>query len=228
MIIKVRKGNNMERKELASKIDATLVRSNHTYEEIELLVKTAKELNFACVFTLPCYMEQVEAGLKGTSVHTGGVVGFPSGGNFTEVKLFEAKRCVELGATEVDMVINVGWLQSGYDRKVQDEIYEIKQIVGELPLKCIIEMSLLNDEQIERACKLIKAAGADYVKSGTGWIKGTTVDDVKKLKAIVGDDLYVKAAGGIRDIETAEAMIEAGAYRLGIGLESAIEIVKEG
>jgi len=215
----------MNRSELASRIDATIVRNNHTLSEVDFLVESAKKYHFACVFTLPCYMDDVARRLAGTGVHTGGVMGFPSGGEFTETKIFETKKSIELGAEELDMVINIGWLLSGRYDDVKDEIRRIKDVAGELPVKCIIEMSLLKEDEIRRACELISEAGADYVKTGTGWFGGATLEGVKLLKSIVGNDLHIKAAGGIRDLDTALSFIDAGAYRLGIGVNSAVEIL---
>jgi deoxyribose-phosphate aldolase len=215
----------MKRLELAGRIDATAVHNNHTRADIDSLVENAKRHQFACVFMLPCYMEDAAGRLKGTGVHTGGVVGFPSGGEFTETKLFETRRSIELGAEELDMVINIGWLLSGAYAAVRDEIRAVKEIAGALPVKCIIEMALLREDDVRRACELIIEAGADYVKTGTGWFGGATPEGVRLLRSVAGDDLLVKAAGGIRDLQAAVSLLDAGADRLGIGLGSAVSIL---
>ncbi len=214
----------MNKLELASHIDVTLVQTNHTITEIDSLIQAAKKYKFACGFTLPCYMEHLKRALAGSGVHTGGVIGFPSGGEFTETKLFEARRNVELGAEEIDMVINVGWLLSAQYDKVCDEIKAIKDIIGSIPLKCIMEISLLTEDNARRAAEIIAEGGAEYIKTGTGWIAPTTVEHVRLIKSAIGDAALIKAAGGIRNQSTAEEFLNAGAYRLGIGLASAVSI----
>lgn len=216
----------MDRTEFASHIDATIVRNTHTIEDVEFLIESAKKYQFACVFTLPCYMEYVAKQLVDSGVNTGGTMGFPSGGEYTETKLFETKRNVQLGAQEMDMVINIGWLKSGMYNEVRDEIRAIKDIAGDIPVKCILEMSLLTEEEARRACELVVEGGGDYVKTGTGWFGSATLENVALMKSVVGDKAFVKAAGGIRDKETALNFLAAGAYRLGIGLKNAVEILE--
>ncbi len=216
----------MNRDELASKIDATLVQTNHDISQINELIEAARKYRFACCFTLPCYSSYVKEQLKGTGVHTGIPVGFPSGGETTEAKCFQAEEAVRLQVEEVDMVINVGWLLSGFDDKVTDEIRRIKDIVGERPLKCIIEASLYTEDQIKRASLCVLKGGADYVKTGTGWLAPASLEDVRVIRQTVGDELYIKAAGGIRTFENAAAFLEAGVYRLGIGVKSAVNILE--
>lgn len=215
----------MNRSELASKIDATIVKNNHTLEDVDRLIECAKKYKFACTFTLPCYMEKVAEALKGTGVHTGGVTGFPSGGDFTDVKVYAAEKAVERGAQEIDMVINIGWLLSGLDDKVVGDIKAVKDAVGDIPLKCIIESPMLSEDDIRRASNLVVKAGADYVKTATGWFGTTKLSDVEIIKSEIGDAALIKAAGGIRSAEDAMAMLAAGASRLGIGLDSAVKIL---
>lgn len=215
----------MNRSELASYIDATIIYNNHTLADVDRLVENAKKYKFACVFMLPCYMEKAARELKGTGVHTGGVTGFPSGGDFTDCKVYAAKAAVERGAEEIDMVINIGWLLSGLDEQVKDDIKAVKDAVGNIPLKCIIESPMLSEDNIRRASDLVVEAGADYVKTATGWFGATKLSDVEIIKSQIGDAAYVKAAGGIRTAEAAFAMIAAGAHRLGIGLDSAVRIL---
>ena len=217
----------MTRSELASHIDATQVQSNVTEKDLDYLIRQSVEYGFAAAFVLPCYMSGVKKGLDGTSVHTGGVVGFPSGGELTDTKLYEARQNIALGAEEIDMVINIGWLLSGKYDWVRDEIKAVKDITGEIPLKCIIEISLLPEDFAKRACELVVEGGGDYVKTATGWIAPTTLDQVNLIKSVVGDSVYIKAAGGIRCRQTALEFLEAGAYRLGISVENAVKILKE-
>ena len=133
---------------------------------------------------------------------------------------------MRLQVEEVDMVINVGWLLSGFDGKVTDEIRRIKDIVGERPLKCIIEASLYTEDQIKRASLCVLKGGADYVKTGTGWLAPASLEHVRVIRQTVGDELYIKAAGGIRTFENAAAFLEAGVYRLGRGVKSAVNILE--
>lgn len=216
----------MNRSELASKIDATIVHNNHTLADVDHLIECAKKYKFASTFMLPCYMEKVAEALKGTDVHTGGVTGFPSGGDFTDAKIYAAKLSVERGAQEIDMAINIGWLLSGLDNKVADDIKAVKDVLGEnIPLKCIIESPMLSEDDIRRASNLVVKAGADYVKTATGWFGTTTLKDVEIIKSEIGDSALIKAAGGIRSAEDAMAMITAGASRLGIGVDNAVKIL---
>ncbi len=217
----------MDRKTLASHIDATMVRTGHDIVQIDQMIEAAKEYRFACCFSLPCYSVYVRDALAGTGVNCGYTIGFPSGGETTEAKCFQAREGMDLKMDEFDMVINVGWLLSGYDDKVTHEIKVLKEIVGEKPLKCIIEASLLDEDQIKRAVMCVLNGGADYVKTGTGWLGPATIDQVRLMKETAGDALLVKAAGGIRTKEEALAFIDAGADRLGIGLKSSIALMKE-
>ena len=154
------------------------------------------------------------------------VVGFPLGAMDTKSKAFETKTAIENGADEIDMVINVGWLKSGRYSDVEDDIREVKKACGDKHLKVIIECCLLTDEEKVMACKLSEKAGADFVKTSTGFSKsGATVEDVALMRKTVGDRLGVKAAGGIRDGKTAVAMIKAGASRL--GCSAGIKIIEE-
>ncbi len=217
----------MEMKELASHIDATQVQSNVTEKDIAYLVRESAKYGFAAAFVLPCYMSGVKKGLENTRVHTGGVVGFPSGGELTDTKICEAKKNIELGAEEVDMVINIGWLLSGKYDWVREEIKAVKDVVGDLPLKCIIEISLLSGDDAKRACELVIEGGGDYVKTATGWVAPTTLEQVKLIKSVVGNSVQIKAAGGIRSRQTALEFLNAGACRLGISVKNAVKILQE-
>ena len=155
--------------------------------------------------------------LQGTDVKTACVIGFPLGANTLETKVFEAKNAIENGAQEIDMVINIGMLKDHEDDYVIREIHALKEVAKEKCLKVIIETCLLNEEEKERACKDAVKAGADFVKTSTGFSTGgATVEDVRLMKkAVEGSDCQVKASGGIRTKETMDAMIEAGATRIG-------------
>ena len=208
---------------LASYIDHTVLAANATQEKIEKLCNEAKEWHFASVCVNTCWTAFCAEQLKGTGVNVCTVVGFPLGAMCTKAKAFEAKCAIEEGATEVDMVINVGWLKDGKDSLVENDIREVKKACGDKCLKVIIETCLLTDEEKVRACELSVKAGADFVKTSTGFsTAGAKVEDVRLMRKTVGPNVGVKAAGGIRTREDAMKMIEAGANRLGCSAGIAI------
>ena len=197
-------------------IDHTLLKPEAQKAAIEKLCREAKEYDFASVCVNPCWIDVAKKELAGSDVNVCVVIGFPLGAMTTEAKVFEASDAVKKGADEVDMVLNVGKLKDGDDAYVTDEIRKIKEAVGAHVLKVIIEACLLTDEEKVRACRDAMAAGADFVKTSTGFSAGgATVHDVKLMKETVGDKLKVKAAGGVRTPEEFQAMIDAGAERIG-------------
>lgn len=203
---------------LNSFIDHTLLKADATVEQITKLCMEAREYKFASVCVNSCWVRLCSELLRGSGVAVCTVVGFPLGAMIPEAKAFEAEAAIENGATEIDMVINVGALKSKDYRMVAKDIQVVCDAVhqhGAL-LKVIIEACLLTKEEKVIACLLAKNADADYVKTSTGFSTGgATVEDVKLMRSVVGDEMGVKAAGGIRDKETAEAMLDAGADRLG-------------
>ncbi len=197
-------------------IDHTLLKPDTTKEQIIQLCKEAKEYDFASVCVNPCWIETVRKELAGSDVNVCVVIGFPLGAMTSASKVFEAKDAIERGADEVDMVLNVGWLKDGDDAAVTNEIKAVKEAVGSHVLKVIIEACLLTNDEKVRACQDAEKAGADFVKTSTGFSTGgATVEDVALMKKTVGDRLKVKAAGGIRTKEAMDAMIAAGAERIG-------------
>lgn len=197
-------------------IDHTVLYADADLGKVEKLCKEAKEYDFASVCVNSCWVKKCAELLKGTDVNVCTVVGFPLGAMSSDAKAFEAKKAIEDGATEIDMVLNVGYIKSGMLKEAEKDIRTVKNACGKVLLKVILETCLLTDEEKVTACKLAESAGADYVKTSTGFSKGgATVEDVKLMRATVGDRLGVKASGGIRDAATAEAMIKAGASRLG-------------
>ena len=207
-------------------IDHTLLAQDADEKKIDKLIVEAKEHDFASVCVNTCWTKKCAEALKDTDVNVCVVVGFPLGAMDTKSKAFEAKSAVEDGADEIDMVINVGWLKSGRYSDVENDIREVKKACGDKHLKVIIECCLLTDEEKVKACQLSQKAGADFVKTSTGFSKsGATVEDVRLMRKTVGNSLGVKAAGGIRDGKTAVAMIEAGASRL--GCSAGIKIIEE-
>ncbi len=197
-------------------IDHTLLKADATKQQIIKLCEEAKEYDFASVCVNPSWCSLASEILAGTDVKTCVVVGFPLGSMTTDAKVAETKDAIEKGADEVDMVIQVGKLKDGDDAYVTEEIRQLKQACGDRILKVIIEACLLSDEEKKRACLDALNAGADFVKTSTGFSTGgATVEDVRLMKETVGDKMQVKAAGGIRTKEQMDAMIEAGAERIG-------------
>lgn len=210
---------------LARYIDHTLLAADATEDMIVKLCKEAKEYKFASVCVNSCHVAFASRLLKDSDVNVCTVVGFPLGAMSTKAKAYEASLAVVEGATEVDMVINIGALKDKRYDEVEKDIREVKRAcLGKL-LKVIIETCLLSDEEKVKACELSKKAGADFVKTSTGFSKwGAKKEDVALMRKTVGPGMGVKASGGIRDRETALEMIKAGASRL--GCSSGIAIVK--
>ena len=204
-------------------IDHTLLKPEATKAQIEKLCSEAKEYDFKSVCVNPYYVKYAKELLKGSDVLVCTVIGFPLGQNTTAIKVAETKDAIKNGADEIDMVINIGALKSKEEDYVLNEIKEIRNACKGNTLKVIIETCLLTDEEKITACKLSKEAGADFVKTSTGFsTHGATVEDVKIMRKTVGEDMGVKASGGIRDRETALKMVEAGATRLGVSAGVAI------
>lgn len=196
--------------------DHTILKADATEKEILNLCEEAKKYNFASVCINPCHIKTCVEKLKGTDVDVCTVVGFPLGSMTTEAKLFETEQALKDGATEIDMVINIGKLKDKDYEYIKREISALKKACGNKVLKVIIETCLLTDEEKIKACEISKEAGADFVKTSTGMSKGgATKEDVALMRKVVGENLGVKASGGIKDLNTANSMIEAGANRIG-------------
>ncbi len=214
--------------DIARLIDHTLLKPDATSGEIEKLCREAKEYHFAAVCVNPPFVKQCADFLRGTDVAIAAVVGFPLGAHTTSAKVFEAQQAIADGASEIDMVINIGALKAKEDQRVRDDIRAVVDAAhrqGAI-VKVIIEAALLTEEEKVRACQFAKEAGADFVKTSTGFGPGgATVHDVELMRRAVGGELGVKAAGGIRNLEQAEAMIKAGATR--IGASAGVKIVQE-
>lgn len=205
-------------------IDHTVLKADATFDDIKKLVDEAVEHDFYSVCVNSSYVKFIRDYNK--DVRIASVVGFPLGAMAKKAKVFEARCAIEDGASEIDMVINIGMLKSGDYDYVEDEIREIKEAIGDNVLKVIIETCLLTDEEKVKACELSVKAGADFVKTSTGFSTGgATLSDVKLMAETVGDKAKVKASGGIHTREEALSFIEAGASR--IGASKSIEICKE-
>jgi deoxyribose-phosphate aldolase len=213
---------------VARYIDHTLLKPDATQAELERLCEEAREFQFATVCVNPTWVKLCVALLRGSSVGVCTVVGFPLGATTSDVKQFETRRVLFDGATEVDMVINVGALKSGNVRLVERDIEVVTSICADAGAvsKVIIETALLTDEEKATACTLAKVAGADYVKTSTGFGPGgATAADVALMRRVVGAEMGVKAAGGVRDLAGLEAMVAAGATR--VGASAGVKIVRE-
>ena len=207
-------------------IDHTVLKPETQEEAVIKLCKEALEFNFASVCVNPTFVELCAGLLKGSEVKVCTVIGFPLGANTKEVKGFEALDAVNKGAEEIDMVINIGALKDKKYDYVYEEIKYIKECCKGRLLKVIIETCLLTDEEKVKACELSVKAGADFVKTSTGFSTGgATIEDVKLMRETVGSNCFVKASGGIRDTKAFLAMIDAGADR--IGASAGIKIIQE-
>lgn len=211
---------------IAQYIDHTILNADATEADVRRICEEAKEYNFKTVCIQPYWVKYAKELLEGTEVGVTTVIGFPLGANTTEIKVAEAKQAVAEGASDVDMVINIGALKSeDYDTVLNDIKAVVDAVAGKAIVKVIIETSLLTKSEKIRASELAKQAGADFVKTSTGFSTGgATLDDVQLMRATVGPDMGVKASGGVRTFEDAKAMIEVGATR--IGASSGISIVE--
>lgn len=201
----------------ARMIDHTLLKAEATKEQIETLCAEAKQFNFASVCVNPTWVKHSSELLQGSDVLVCTVIGFPLGANTPAVKAFEVKDAIANGAKEVDMVINIGALKDKNYELVQADISAVVEAAkGHALVKVIIETCLLTDEEKVKACELAVAAGADYVKTSTGFSTGgATAEDIALMRKTVGPELGVKASGGVRSLEDMKKMVEAGATRIG-------------
>jgi deoxyribose-phosphate aldolase len=215
--------------EIPRLIDISAVRTDVTLDEVNEIVEIAKKYNFICTFVMPCFTGILINELKNDdNILVGGVVGFPSGADLTKTKVDTAISMIQAGCDEIDMVINVGALKSEEYDLVYNDIKAVVDVAGDIPVKAIIEIAYLTDEEIKIASKLAVKAGVTYVKTGTGWAtKPSTVNTVKIIKEVVKDDALIKVAGGVRSLATLEEMYNAGARRFGISMTSALKILKE-
>lgn len=209
---------------MASFIDHTLLKPDASKQEILQICEEAKQYHFASVCVNPAWTSLVAEQLKGSGVKTCTVISFPLGSEIPKMKALEAGEVLELGTDEIDMVINIGAVKSGDYELVEEEIRSVVNVKKDAVLKVIIETCLLTDEEKIKVCQIAKKAGADFVKTSTGFSRGGAVaEDVALMRKTVGPDMGVKASGGIRTLEDAEKMLEAGASR--IGASAGIKII---
>lgn len=217
----------MDKQQLIDIIDYTLLTPTATKEEIKAFCEETIEYGFKTVFVNPYYVSYAHSLLDPHGIKVGVPIGFSLGGATTHVKVEETKEAIKNGATEIDMLVNLGALKSGEYDVVRDDIAAVVKAAGGLTTKVIIETALLTDEEKVKVTELIIEAGADFVKTATGFNGGgATVEDVKLLKSVAGDKIQVKAAGGVKTYEDAVNIVEAGATR--IGASGAVAIVSGG
>lgn len=215
----------MNQREILGKADHTLLSQEATWEEIKEICDDGIKYKTASVCIPPSYVQEAKNYVE-DKVKVCTVVGFPNGYNSTAVKIFETKQAINAGADEIDMVINVGMLKDGKYDKVLNEVKLIKQACGDRILKVIIETCLLSEEEKIKMCEIVTEAGADYIKTSTGFSKaGATFEDVELFAKHVGKDVKIKAAGGISSFDDAKKFIELGASRL--GTSRLVKVVKD-
>ena len=207
-------------------IDHTILKPEATEADVRRLCAEARKYHFATAFVNPCWVELAASLLKGSDVKTGVAIGFPLGAHTTASKVFQTREAIALGAQEPDMVINIGWVKSGNWESVTKDIAAVVEAAKPHGVKVILETCLLSNEEKVRAALTAKEAGAAFAKTSTGFSTGgATTEDVKLLRRTVGDEMGVKASGGIRDFATAKAMIDAGANR--VGTSAGVKIMKD-
>lgn len=212
---------------LASYIDHTALKAETTKEQMDQLISEAKKYNFASVCVNPTWIKYCSEQLQDSSVKVCTVIGFPLGANATATKVFETKQAIKDGATEVDMVINIGALKDGNNDLVLEDIRAVVEAAkGKALTKVIIETALLAEDEKKQVSALVKESGADYIKTSTGFsTNGATEEDIRLMRTIVGPTIGVKASGGIRDLNSMKLMIDAGATR--IGASAGVAIMQE-
>lgn len=209
-------------------IDVSALQTFNTEADIQMLMDTARKFHFLCVFALPCHSALLVEVLKDEDILVGAPIGFPSGGDMTKTKVFQAKTLYDIGCDEFDMVLNVGWLKSKQYGKVEYDIKAVFSAINGRPLKVIVEAMYLTNEELIEACKIVMHSGAEYVKTGTGWApQPTEFRHIELMAKTVDGKIKLKAAGGIRDVDSICKMHEMGVSRFGVGVKSGIEIMKE-
>lgn len=220
---------SLNAKDIANMIDLSCVRTTSSKADIQEMVQAACTYGFGQVSVLQCFIPYTRELLHGTSgIHVVGNVSFPSGSDSTSVKVVQANEMVVAGADEIDMVMNIGQLRSGMLAEVEADVKAVIDTVRPLPVKVIIEIMYLTTAEVKQACEISMRCGATFVKTGTGWAnRGTSLEDVRLVKSIVGERVKIKASGGIRSLAVLVEMYRAGARRFGVNLKSGIQIVEE-
>lgn len=219
----------MTPKEIAQMIDISAVRTHHNLEDIKEIVEYAKQYSFINVHVLPNWIATLAPMIQEIpDVYLGSPCGFPSGAHATETKLTEARQMIADGVEEMDIVMNVGRFRSGQYDYVLNELKQIIALKKDyMKTKVLIELNCLTDEELPKACEIVMESGADYLKTGTGWVPGgANIERIRRIKSIVGSNVKIKAAGGIRTREELDQLLDIGVERFGINTNSAIELIK--
>jgi deoxyribose-phosphate aldolase len=216
-------------KDIAKMIDLSCVRTISSKADIEEMARVARTYGFGQVSVLQCFIPYTRELLKGNrDIHVVGNVSFPSGSDSISIKVEQAREMLSAGCDEIDMVMNIGKLRSGQLAEVEADVWAVIETVRPIPVKVIIEIMYLTEQETRQACEICIRTGATFVKTGTGWAeRGTTLEDVRLVKSIVADRIKIKASGGIRDLDTLVKMYQAGARRFGVNLKSGLDIVEE-
>lgn len=216
-------------KEIAKMIDLSCVRTASSKADIEEMVNAAGKYGFGQVSVLQCFIPYTKQLLQDSpGIRLVGNVSFPSGSDSTSLKIVQAKEMLASGCDEIDMVMNIGKLRSGELAEVEADVLAVVETVHPTPVKVIIEIMYLTRDETASACDICLRTGAAFIKTGTGWAeRGTTLEDVRLVKALVGDNIQIKASGGIRDLATLVNMYHAGASRFGVNLKSGVKIIEE-
>jgi deoxyribose-phosphate aldolase len=215
--------------DIARMLDISCVRTTSSKADILEMVDAANKYGFGQVSVLQCFIPYTKQLLQfSPGVRLVGNVSFPSGSDSTSLKIIQAKEMMASGCDEIDMVMNIGQLRSGELAEVEADLRAVVETVQTIPVKVIIEIMYLTLEETSQACDMCLRTGAAFIKTGTGWAnRGTTLEDVRLVKSLVGDRIKIKASGGIRELKTLVDMYHAGASRFGVNLKSGIKIVKE-
>ncbi len=214
--------------ELARMVDISAVKAGSNLDDVEAIVKAAKIHQFIAIFPLPSLAARAKQLLGDyEDIILGGTVGFPSGSSATRVKVFEAKDLIEIGCNELDMVIDVGKLRSKLYDEVASDIQEVVATAGNIPVKVILEVSLLSKNEIMDGARIVRDSGASFVKTGTGWSGATTFEHISIIKQAIGESLKIKVAGGVRNLDTLLKIHDMGVSRFGLGYHTALEIMND-
>jgi deoxyribose-phosphate aldolase len=214
--------------ELTQMMDLSVVRAQHSKEDVRQVVELAIRYRCKAVFTLPCQTPFLKQLVGDENVVIGGVVGFPSGGATMNTKIGEAKELIDLGCRELDMVINIGKLRSGCKQYVLEDIRSIVDVAAGVPVKVVLECHYLTNDEIRTGCELSLESGAAFVKTATGWAPtGATLENVSLIHSCIGDRIDIKAAGDVRRLKTVLEMYRRGARRFGVGFDSGKKIIEQ-
>ena len=209
-------------------VDVSAVKSDANMHEVDEMIRIVKQYRCVCAAPMPWSTQYTLDGLRDSGAVVTGVVGFPSGATFPEIKAAEARKMVAMGCKEIDMVMNIGAFRSGMYDYVYNDIRAVIEAVPGVPVKTILEVAYLNDDEIKRGSELLVKAGVTYVKTGTGWgSKPTTVDTILLIRSAIGDAAMVKAAGGVRTLDMLMEMYSAGCDRFGLGVRTSEAILLE-